>query len=111
MKSIKLVLPFSIPPKSTLNAISERNLRLYIGEQMREKHLTRLEGNLVVSANIYYKREKPGELSEILTTLLEGIKKLAIKDNAQVIGFERVYLLEDSGQDCVVLEIRQTKNL
>lgn len=111
MKSIKIVLPFSIPPKSTLDAVSERNIRLYIGEQMRKKHLMRLEGDLVISANIFYKRGKPGELSDILTTLLEGIKKLAIKDNANVLGFERVYLLENSGQDCVVLEIRQTKEL
>lgn len=71
----------------------------------------RLEGDLVISANIFYKRGKPGELSDIVATLLEGIKKLAIKDNASVVGFERVYVLENSGQDCVVLEIRETKNL
>lgn len=111
MKSIKIVLPFFIPPLTMVNAVFERNLRLYLGEQMRANHLKRLEGSLVISANIYYTREKFGELTEILATILQGIKKVVIKDNAQVVGFERVYVLENSGQDCVVLEIRQTKNL
>lgn len=111
MKSIKLVLPFSIPPKSMLTLIFEQQLRLYVGEQMREKHLSRLEGSLVISANIYYIRQKPGELTDILATILEAIKKVVIKDDASVVGFERVYVLENSGQDCVILEIRQTKDL
>ncbi len=111
MNSIRLTLPFFIPPKSLANPVFKQQLRLYLGEQMRAKHLSRLEGNLVVSANIYYTRQKPGELTDILATLLEGIKKIAIKDGADVVGVERVYVLENSGQDCVILEIRQTKDL
>ncbi len=111
MNSIKLTVPFFLPPKSLANPVFKHQLRLYLGEQMRAKHLKRLDGSLVISANIYYTRQKPGELTDILATLLEGIKKIAIKDNANVVGVERVYVLENSGQDCVILEIRQTKDL
>ncbi len=120
--SIKITIPFPIPSQekprigkygnwySPTSKFCE-DLQLYVAGQMRLKKYIRLEGDVIISGNVFYSGKKSGDFDHILSTIFDGIKEVALKDDAQIMGIESFYIIQNSGQDCVVLEIREAKNL
>lgn len=131
MSSIKLTIPVRLVPKAkprfrryekvqpdsrvghfySPTRSHEEEIGLLAADQMRRKGYRIIEGDIVLSANIFYRGRVPGDLDYIVETLLDGIKGVVMRDDKLVKGFERIYALPNSGQDVIVLEVREVKDL
>lgn len=122
MDAIKLTLPVRLIGQKELQ-LDTRTNHLYRPEAnedeiaflavdlMRKRQLRTLQGPVVLSANMFFQRKQTEDIDHLLSTLLNGLKGSVFKDDRDVKMLERFSVIENSGQDCVVLEIRPAKDL
>lgn len=122
MPPIKMVIPIQLVPqeKPLFDSRSPHAYRPSKEEEeigflavnlMRRHQLRPIQGPVVLSANVYLSGKATGDIDHLLSTLLDGIKGVLFRDDKDVKMIERFTLIENSGQDCVVLEVRETRNL
>lgn len=89
----------------------KEEIALLATDQMRRKGYKIIEGDVILSANIFFKGKVPGDVDHLLNTLFDGLKGVVMRDDRLIKGLERVYALSNSGQDVIVLEIRGVVDL
>lgn len=89
----------------------EEEIGFLVVNLMRKHRLRPIQGDVAISANVYFSGKSTGDIDHLLSTLMDSLKNVAFGDDSHVRMIERFCILPNSGQDCCVVEIRPIRKL